>query len=288
MSNLSWRVGDIIITKLVEAEIVAPFGAAYSAVPQGTPEQLRDIPWLMPDFVTADGDARLSVHALLVDAPSGRIVVDTCIGNDKPRAVATFDRLKTRFLADLEAAGWDRERVDGVRCTHLHVDHVGWNTMLVEDRWVPTFPNARYFMGREEFAHWEQDMSAPMSQQIMADSVRPVLDAGLAELVETDAKIAPEIRLFATPGHTPGHVSVLIESRGERAVITGDLMHHPCQMAHPEWSSAFDTDQAQSRLTRHDFLARFADTPTLVIGTHFAGPTAGRVVRDGNAFRLDT
>ena len=152
-------------------------------------------------------------------------------------------------------------------------------------RWVPTFPNARYLIGRTELEHWQAQEEGEQPE-ILADSVTPILEAGLAELVEMDHVISPEVKLVPTPGHTPGHVSVLIESEGQRAVITGDMTHHPCQMAHPEWSPPFDSDrQASARMRRHLF-EQWADTPILVIGTHYAGPTAGRVVRDGAAFPL--
>lgn len=124
-------------------------------------------------------------------------------------------------------------------------------------------------------------------QHIMADSVTPIVDAGLATMVETTAQICDEITLVPTPGHTPGHVSVMIQSRGEQALITGDFMHHPCQIAHPEWETTADTDAAAGIQTRRSMFDRLAGTPVLIIGTHFAGATAGRLVRDGDAYRLD-
>jgi glyoxylase-like metal-dependent hydrolase (beta-lactamase superfamily II) len=175
-----------------------------------------------------------------------------------------------------------------VLCTHLHVDHVGWNTMLVDGQWRSTFPNARYLIGRKEFDHWQGHGPAnARGDDPFSDSVKPVFEAGLVDFVESDRAICPEIRLEPTPGHTPGHVSVRISSKGEEALITGDVMHHPCQMAHPEWPSAADGDPAQARATRQALLDRCAGAPLLVIGTHFAGPTAGRVVRDGKVFRFN-
>jgi glyoxylase-like metal-dependent hydrolase (beta-lactamase superfamily II) len=156
----------------------------------------------------------------------------------------------------------------------------------VDGRWVPTFRNARYLLGRTEWEHWSREDDAD-TRQILGDSVRPVFDAGQVDLVESDHRLCDEIRLEPTPGHTPGHVSVRIASRGEEAVITGDLMHHPCQIARPDWCAVVDSDRDQALETRRSFLARYADTPTLVIGTHFAGPTAGHLVRDGDAYRLD-
>ncbi len=285
-----WKVGEVSITKLVEVEAAMPTGTPGSMLPDAHPAAVQEIGWLVPHFATPEGHVKVSVHALLVQTPTLRLVVDTCIGNDKPRNGTMFNRLQTRFLQDLEAAGWARDSVDAVLCTHLHVDHVGWNTMLVDGRWVPTFPRARYYFGRQEFEETKREALERSVRShdgaILADSVQPIVDAGLATLVEMNARLSPEIRLMPTPGHTPGHVSVVIESQGARAVITGDVMHHPCQMARPHWSSGFDNDQNASRATRNAFLDQFADTPTLVIGTHFAGPTAGHVVREGGAFRL--
>jgi len=167
----------------------------------------------------------------------------------------------------------------------LHTDHVGWNTRLVEEQWVPTFSRARYLVARPEWEHWSQSEER-WTQIVMADSVRPIFEAGLVDLVEVQHVVHETIRFEPTPGHTPGHVSVHIMSQGEAAVITGDLVHHPCQFARPDWGSSADTDPVQADRTRKAFMACYADTPTLIIGTHFAGPTAGRLVRDGDAYRL--
>jgi glyoxylase-like metal-dependent hydrolase (beta-lactamase superfamily II) len=142
-------------------------------------------------------------------------------------------------------------------------------------------------MGRVEYDHWTTVSDRPDMAHILGDSVTPIVDAGLAAFVETDAQLAPEISLIPTVGHTPGHVSVMIRSRGEQAMITGDFMHHPCQIARPEWSTLADSDPAQGIETRRRMFAELAGSPTLVIGTHFAGATAGRIVRDGDAYRLD-
>jgi glyoxylase-like metal-dependent hydrolase (beta-lactamase superfamily II) len=158
--------------------------------------------------------------------------------------------------------------------------------MLQDGKWVPTFPNARYLIGKTEYEYWSA-FEHEEQQQILADSVTPIFDAGLAHTVEMDHRLSPEIRLMPTTGHTPGHVSVAIESRGETAIITGDMMHHPCQIAHPEWSPAFDSDPEAARATRTAMLKDWADQPVLVIGTHFAAPTAGHIRRDGATYRFD-
>jgi glyoxylase-like metal-dependent hydrolase (beta-lactamase superfamily II) len=282
---LSWQVGRVKVTRVVEMQLPTPAGAKYF-IPQATVEELRKSPWLYPNFVSEDEVMQMSIHALLVEAPGLRLVVDTCVGNDKPRGLLRGKALSTNFLSEMEGAGWTRESVNAVVCTHLHVDHVGWNTMLEDGKWIPTFPNARYYIGRVEYEHWAAD-GAGEQQQILDDSVQPIFDAGLAQFVELDHRISDEIRLMPSTGHTPGHVCVSIESDGERAVITGDMSHHPCQMAHPDWSPAFDSDPEAAAKTRARLFAEWADQPILVIGTHYATPTAGHVRRDGAAFRFE-
>ena len=228
----------------------------------------------------------MSVHALVIESGGRRILVDTCVGNDKVRpTIPGWDRRQGRFLADLAEAGFPAESIDTVLCTHLHVDHVGWNTRLEQGRWVPTFANARYLFAERELVFWREQNDQSFGD-VFGDSVRPILDAGLADLVKHDHLVAPELRLEPTPGHTPGHVSVRLRSRGEEAVVTGDLMHHPVQCAHPEWASRADVDAELARHTRRSFLESSARSGALIFGTHFAGPTAGRVVRDGAAFRF--
>ena len=279
---LQWKIGDVTVTRVLEME--APTSPRFLF---GLSKQdVLKVEWLKPYFVTEQGHMILSIHALLLESQGQRIIVDTCLGNDKERKVDGWGMRHGPFLDDLASAGFPRERIDMVLCTHLHVDHVGWNTMLVDGAWVPTFPNAQYVFARQEWAYWsehEQEEFGPVVQ----DSVRPIVDAGLAELVQMDHRLTDEVWLEPTPGHTPGHVSVRISSRGEDAVITGDMTHHPCQMAHPEWAAHVDYDPVQSTATRRQFYARYADQPVLVIGTHFATPTAGKIVRDGAAYRLD-
>jgi len=214
-------------------------------------------------------------------------MVDTCLGNDKERGIPGWNMRHGPFLEDISAAGYPRESIDTVLCTHLHVDHVGWNTMWVDEKWVPTFPNARYLFGRTEWDHWSQEQnSQARSEDIIGDSVQPIVDANLADLVDSDHKITDEIWLEPTPGHTPGHVSVRISSQGEDALITGDFMHHPCQMARPDWRSSADYDGEWAENTRNGLLEQYADQPVLVIGTHFATPTAGHILRDGDVYRF--
>jgi glyoxylase-like metal-dependent hydrolase (beta-lactamase superfamily II) len=281
---MKWRIGEATVTKIVELEVT---GGSRFILPQATPEAVLPIGWLQPDFTDERGRLKMSIHALVVETPCRRIIVDTCLGNDKEnRRIPTWNKLQTNFLADLAAAGFAREAIDTVICTHLHVDHVGWNTMLVDGRWVPTFPTARYLMGRVESAYWTSRLEREDMAAVLADSVTPIRDAGLVDLVETDHRVCEEVSLVPTSGHTPGHVSVWIASQGEEAVITGDFMHHPCQIARPLWSSAADSDPDEARRTRERMLGELCDRPVLVIGTHFAGATAGHIVRDGETYRL--
>jgi glyoxylase-like metal-dependent hydrolase (beta-lactamase superfamily II) len=282
---MKWKIGDVTVTKIVELETV---GGSRFILPDATYDAVRPISWLCPHFADEAGKLRMSIHSLVVETPDRTLIVDTCLGNDKKdRRVPTWNDRQGRFLADLAEAGFPREKIDTVLCTHLHVDHVGWNTMLVEGQWRPTFSKARYLFGRVEFEHWRAQTANEHMLPVFADSVAPIVEAGLHELVEVDQRLTPEISLVPTQGHSPGHVSVKISSRGEEALITGDWAHHPCQFAHPEWQSTADFDPVAAEATRRRMLAELAGKPILVIGTHFAGPTAGRVVRDGKAWRLD-
>ena len=256
-------------------------------LPDATAEALeghRD--WLAPHFLDAKGRFLMSIHTFVVQTPDVTVLVDTCVGNDKDRGGRVpFHMMRTSFLEDLIAAGVPPESVDVVICTHLHVDHVGWNTRLENGRWVPTFPRARHLFGRREWEHWSTENSDD-TKRILADSVQPVLDAGLADLVDVTHRVSDEIWLEPTPGHTPGHVSVRLHSGDADAVITGDLMHHPVQMAEPDWCSGFDSDLPQARATRRAFCQRYADGPVAVLGTHFHHPTAGRIVQHGATWRF--
>jgi glyoxylase-like metal-dependent hydrolase (beta-lactamase superfamily II) len=283
--GMKWTIGDVTVTKVVELEMT---GGSRFLLPQATPEAVLPIAWLRPHFASDEGRLIMAIQTFVVETPDRRIVVDTCLGNDKQgRRIPHWNDRKGPFLEDLTAAGFPPESIDTVLCTHLHVDHVGWNTRLENGRWVPTFPRARYLMGRVEYDHWMGITGRPDMAHIMGDSVTPIVEAGLATFVEATERLTPEISLIPTIGHTPGHVSVMIQSRGEQAMITGDFVHHPCQIAHPEWSTTADSDARQGIETRRRMFADLAGLPMLVIGTHFAGATAGRIVRDGDAYRLD-
>jgi glyoxylase-like metal-dependent hydrolase (beta-lactamase superfamily II) len=279
----SWKIGDVKITRIIESE--APWPGTF-IMPNATPENMqKEASWLYPTFIDEKGMCRMSIHALVIESQGKRIIVDTCIGNDKVRTNPAWSKLQLPFLDDLKKAGHTREGIDQVICTHLHVDHVGWNTMLKDGKWVPTFSNARYVIGGTEWDYWSKYDGADFRDPV-EDSVRPVIDAGVADLVDSTHRITSEVWLEPTPGHTPGHHSVRISSRGQEAVITGDLMHHPVQCLYPEWDDGFDSDGAMAKKTRRAFCERYADTGVLVFGTHFATPSAGKITKSGSSFKF--
>ena len=198
----TWQIGEVKISRIVELEVA---GGSRFILPDATREAALEIGWLAPHFMTAEGRLIMSIHALVIEAGDRRIVVDTCIGNDKQRSIPAWTNMQTSFLADLEAAGFPADSIDTVLCTHLHVDHVGWNTMLVDGKWVPTFKNARYLMAKTEFDYWHEEGQYEEDYgDIFGDSVQPVFDAGLVDLVDMDHKLTEEVWLVPTPGHHAG------------------------------------------------------------------------------------
>jgi len=282
-SNLEWQVGAVRITRIEETVTAIPLVGFF---PDATPQALAPhLSWLRPHFVDTEGNAVLSIHGLVVESQGRTILVDTCIGENWPAERLLDAGPTSPFLANLAAAGFARERIDVVLCTHLHFDHVGCNTTWDGDRLVPTFPNARYLFARAEWEHWRAQ-DDPGFASTLDVTVAPILAAGLADLVEPEHVVTEEVRLEPTPGHSPGHVSVRIASRGREALVTGDMTHHPVQWAEPAWGIAADFDGAEATRTRQRLLDRHADSDLLVIGTHYAPPTAGRIVRRSGGIRF--
>jgi glyoxylase-like metal-dependent hydrolase (beta-lactamase superfamily II) len=281
-----WRVGDVEIARIVE---VYGFTDNISMLlPDATPQFVQGFPWLVPHFATPEGQMIISFQCFALRSRGRNVMIDTCIGNDRHREFDVFTNMHTTFLEDLTIAGFPHGEITDVLCTHLHFDHVGWNTRLVNGKWIPTFPQARYLFGRKEWAHWKhlRDTNGYHHMDHLVDSIDPVMEAGLVTFIEPDFRITEEVSLIPTPGHTPGHVSVLIQSRGQSAVITGDMMHNPIQIAVPDDEGRFDMDKPQAARTRRAFVERFNNTDTLVIGSHFAEPTAGHIVPDGSRWKL--
>ncbi|MFD9883063.1 MBL fold metallo-hydrolase [Streptomyces alboflavus] len=279
----TWNLGGITAHRV--DEVALPPGTGPWLLPAATPDVVADTPWLRPDFADDAGTLRLSSHSFAITLGGRRVLVDTGIGNGKERANPAWHDLDTDYLDRLTRAGFAPESVDLVVLTHLHADHVGWNTRLEGGSWVPTFPNARYLTTRTEWDHWAAaDMEAPR-RQMFRDSVHPIRDAGLLDLVDASTgpvEVAPGLRLLPAPGHTPGQVAVELRGDDRTALITGDAVHHPVQLARPDIGSCVDIDPALAERTRRALLASVADTDTLLLGSHFAAPTAGRVAtQDG-------
>ena len=278
-----WQIGDVRISRVVESEV--PWDGTI-LLPDATPANVaKERDWLHPLFTDDAGLIRMSIHAFVIESRGERIIVDTCVGNDKERAVPEWSHQHWPFLPALADAGCSREAIDWVVCTHLHVDHVGWNTTLENGRWVPTFPNAIYLIGGTEWDFFSTTQE-PFLKAPVDDSVRPVMADGRSRLVDGGHRITEEVWLESTPGHTPGHFSVRISSRGQDAVITGDVLHHPILIRHPEWDNRFDVDGVKAKRMRREFCDRYAESGILVLGTHFATPSAGRIVRAGDSYRF--
>jgi len=270
-------IGDVEITRVDELMLPTSIRWLLPDASRDAVEHTFD--WLKPQFANEDGYLLQSIHTFVVRASGLTILVDTGVGNDKPRggAIPAFNMLNTPFLERLADAGVSPEDVDFVVCTHVHSDHVGWNAKLVDGQWVPTFPRARYLCARPEWEYWSSVEGEEATEQLLLDSMYPIRGAGLLDVVEPDHRICDEVWLEPSHGHSPGHVSVRIESAGASAVMIGDVMHNPLQCAFPE---------LPAREARIEMLNRYADSGALVFGAHFAAPSAGYVSRDGEAFRF--
>ena len=284
----SFTLGDVTLYRIVEQETA--FAAALQFLPQLGPELLAENrSWLAPFGLDASDMLILCFQSYIIRTPHHVVLVDSCIGNDKPRPTRPTWHMKTdrNYLQGLAALGLGVEDIDVVMCTHLHPDHVGWNTRLLDGRWVPTFPKARYLFSAKELAHWEaKNAEAPLAH--LVDSVLPVVAAGQVDLITSTHQLADHIRLLPTPGHTPDHFAVLLGKGGaEDAVLTGDLIHTPLQARYPHLSMSADGDPAQAATTRRAFLERFCDTSTLCCTAHFPSPSVGRLHRWGEGFRCD-
>ncbi len=284
-----WRFGDVAVERVLEREgPLLPPSTLFPAAGAGIDAHRG---WLEPGLLDpASGLLVLAFHSFVIRTPRATILVDTCGGNDKPRpGKPRYHMQNWPWLERLAAAGVRPEEVDVVLCTHLHVDHVGWNTRLLDGRWTPTFPNARYLFARDEWTYWEAQYRSDgfADDPYYEDSILPVFEAGQAELVEGGHEIDRGVWLEPTPGHTPGHVCVHVQGGGGAAVMSGDLMHHPVQCAEPDWNSCFCVDPDGARRARRAFLDRHAGAGTLVMPAHFPTPAAGRLRGAGAAWRFD-
>jgi glyoxylase-like metal-dependent hydrolase (beta-lactamase superfamily II) len=277
-------LGEVSITRVVE--IGRSTFPTASMLPASSPEAIaRHRGWLEPFWDDTTGDLGSRIGTWVVRTPEHVVLIDTGVGNDKKRDNALWNLRRGSFLDDLEAAGVRPEQVDIVVITHMHVDHVGWNTRLVDGRWVPTFPRARYVFAGEEWSFWKHESARGADESgCIDDSVLPVVAAGQAQLVDDTHHVDRWLRLEPSVGHTPGHVSVRLSTSAGDAVFSGDLMHRVVQVAEPQWSSRFCYDGVRAARTRREFVERHADSGTLVLAAHF--PQPGYIVRTAEGFRF--
>jgi len=282
------RVGDATIARVLELN--TPDFEPYGFFPDTKPEDwTAHLDWLKPKCMDpASGNLYFPMQSYVLRTRHHTILIDGCVGNDKNRPHRPRWHMKTdtHYMDALAAAGVGLEDIDYVMCTHMHVDHVGWNTRLLDGRWVPTFPNAKYVFHKREYAVWEAEHArgADPPGTVFRDNCLPVVEAGQALLVDDDYALDDTITLTPTPGHSPCHCCVNIFSRGQRAVVTGDLMHHAIQCREPDWSAKPDWDPKQSAVSRRKFFAEVADTDTLILPVHFPAPTVGLLKADGDRF----
>lgn len=279
-----WTVGRATITSIVEDE-TAHIPPEFFFV-GATAEAVARHAWCVPDYADADGNVALRVQALVIEIGTRCVLVDPCVGNFKDLGSPFWNQQEWPFMERFAAAGFTPERIDTVVHTHVHPDHVGWDTHLDGTTWVPTFTNARHIYTEAEMAFARLAMDHEMMRHSFRDSIAPIVDAGLADEVAADADLGDGLRLESTPGHTPGHVSMWVESAGDRALVTGDFLHNPVQCAEPDWAETGDADAALARATRHRMLRMAAETGVLFIGTHFPSRPAGRVVADGDVWQF--
>jgi len=287
--TLKFRIGTIEVDRIIEGEY--PFEAAANFLPNLTAEQLADNRGWMREAGALDADDRLilCIQSYVLRTPHHNILVDSCVGNNKPRPTRPVWDMKTdtSYMGALAAAGLTVDDIDIVMCTHLHVDHVGWNTRLENGRWVPTFPKARYMFADREFAHWEaENAKAPVLP--FQDSVLPIVAANRHQLVRSDFALDDHIRLMPTPGHTPDHFAVVIGKGRDEGVITGDLIHTPLQARYPEMSMRADVDPVKSAATRRAFLERYCDTDTQCCTAHFPSPSRLKIKRWDDGFKCES
>ena len=275
------QLGEITVHRIVEHEVPVylPTDMFDDAIPEAV-EPYRD--WLVPKALCPrTGCLVMPVVSYLVRTRHHRILIDTCVGCDKTYAEppAWHQRENERWLAGLAAAGAHPDEIDFVFCTHLHSDHCGWNTRLVNGRWKPTFRNAKYVFSREEYAATEAE-----GHQLFLDNVLPVMEARQAVLVDMDYALDDELWLEPTTGHTAGHVAVHLRSGPHRAAMCGDLIHSPLQLVEPDWSCNSDFDLVLAATTRKKFLRTHCDTETLILTSHFPSPSVGHIVSSADRY----
>jgi glyoxylase-like metal-dependent hydrolase (beta-lactamase superfamily II) len=289
----SWHIGSIKITRI--EELMGPLFDPvmfFPAFDELVIDKHRH--WLEPNHLHESGNIIASMHSWLIETPHHKILVDSCIGNDKDRMpYRDWHKMNTPYLNTLYRTGVTAEQIDYVLCTHLHVDHVGWNTRLSDGQWVPTFPNARYLFSRTEFEFWEakhKNEEAEVFNEVnfktFSDSVLPIMH--LAELIEDEAELLDGmVQIRPAPGHTPGSITVSVHENTKEALFTGDILHHPIQVYEPHWNSAFCELPEQAIATRQQVLEHCMNHQTLMMPAHFGPSHAGYVVNSDNQIEFN-
>jgi glyoxylase-like metal-dependent hydrolase (beta-lactamase superfamily II) len=283
-----FKVGDITIHPVIESE--AALFDAFEFFPSLSKEVFeQNASWLRPTYIDPAGKVVLCFQSFLVETPHHKILVDSCVGNHKPRPTRPFwhNQAGQRWEKGLAATGVGYDDIDYVMCTHLHVDHVGWNTRLDNGRWVPTFPKARYLFAERELAYWTAEHAKDAtSLPWITDSVLPIVAAGRAELVRSDHRLNELVALIPTPGHTIDHYSVRVGKPQRDCVITGDMIHSPLQARYPELGMRADYDSKQAGASRRALFTAVCDSPTQLCVVHFPSPSIGRLMRWEDGFRF--
>jgi glyoxylase-like metal-dependent hydrolase (beta-lactamase superfamily II) len=289
----TWRIGGVTVTRIEEQIGFSSFPPDQYLVGLDPESLLRHRAWLVPHHYSPEHDRFItSVHSWLIRTGRHTILLDCCGGNHKERPGAQrLHRLETPFLERLRAAGAAPEEIDMVLCTHLHADHVGWNTTLRDGRWVPTFPNAKYLFSRKENDHGDPRRNPaaaadPWRGGAYRDSVLPVIESGQAVLLDGAHAIDDAMFVEPAPGHTPGHVILKLADRDRRALFCGDVMHHPLQVYAPDLNSRFCELPDEARATRKRVLEHCAGMQALLFPTHFGAPHVAAIARAGEAFSL--
>ena len=279
------RLGEVDIIRVVEIpRSTYPTSDMLPTSDAGVIARHRE-GWLGGFYDASTGDLGSRIQSYVVRTPDETVVIDTCVGNDKTRENALWNMRQGTWLDDLRAAGVAPEDVDYVVCTHMHVDHVGWNTRRVDGTWVPTFPRATYVFAGQEWEFWKHERDSGRDPDgCIDDSVVPIVEAGRAKLVDSTGAVGKYLRFEPTPGHTPGHACVRLTTPAGNAIFSGDLMHRVVQVAEPQWSSRFCYDGPQAAKTRRAFVEQQADSGTLICAAHF--PTPGYVVKDSAGYRF--
>ncbi|HEV2702372.1 MAG TPA: MBL fold metallo-hydrolase [Steroidobacteraceae bacterium] len=283
-------LGRMTVQKVFEMESGPPMPLI---VPGIRPADLAHLAtWYQDDTLgpTAEQSAfMMSMHSYVLRLDGLTVLIDACNGNHKRRSIPDVNQAQTPYIENLAKLDLSTHDIDLVLCTHLHFDHVGWNTRLENGKWVPTFANARYLFSRRDFEHFGTQEEESDHVRAFRDSVFPVYEAGKAELIEENKVIHRQIGdgIWLEPafGHSPGNFSVLAECGGERAIFWGDVLHHPIQLVRPDLTMSFDGDPQMARETRLRTINRAIDENLVCFPAHFRDPSAGRVLREGNVYR---